>query len=438
MGIMNVIDNPFDFEDWVYDIYLDYIASINESQDVETDITNKVYKKSLQAQASNNASGTNNLVYAVAVNKMSKRFITASCGQEDSASTQDCMFNTIAAAAQLPKVVITERVGYTTIPEDNGVMYSRILQFIENNTNEGRWPRPSKDADGNIQWVVEYLDADGYIHPKTHNVENQDLVVNEGTTLIPKWVTYTPVWRMSNTTTPYKVKDLNGEYRQEWAPAFIIDPDGKPTRQLDERWYTHRDSLDLATLGFGHLITTNNGTSITVNGITFDDTYGDGLTDKQAVALFGVDLNKKIKSTQNVIGAKRWNYLAANFPAGNLILVDLMYNTNLGPAGFPSLCAAMGIPQIPKRDDKGKVVRNEKTGKIVYTGTWTSDFTPTPGFKFDLDTICTEFTRPQAGNRDEMMRQILIRERLTSYITLGGKVRKDIAPGPDGKYLKKN
>ena len=433
MGLMNIISNEYDLDNWIYDLFIKYILSINEFQIVETDITNKIYKENLQAQSTNNASGTNNLVYSIGINKMSKRSIVASCGQEDSVTTQDCMFSIIAATVPLPKVLVTERVGYTTIPYDNILMYSRILQFIENNTNEGRWPRPAKDADGNIKWVVEYIAPDKSIHSKTHNVENQDLVVNEGTTQNPIWITYTPVWRMSNTTTPYKVKDLNGDYRQLWQSQRVLDSAGNPTPYLDERWYTHRDSLGLATLGFGHLITANekNGTTLTVNGITFDDTYGDGLTDEQASDLFFNDLNKKIRLTQNVIGAKRWNYLAANFPAGVLILIDLMYNTKSGPAGFPNLCAAMGIPQTK--------IRSPKTGELVYGGGWDhSNFTPTPNFKFDLDEISAQLNRGQAGNRDEMMRQILIRERLTSFITLGGKVRKDIAPGPDGKYLKKS
>jgi hypothetical protein len=210
-------------------------------------------------------------------------------------------------------------------------------------------------------------------------ITGQNLVVDEvdGNGNIIS-ITYTPRWRMSNTTNPHKVKDLNGEYRQEWASQRILDSAGNPTTQLDYRWYTHRDSLNLATIGFGHLITDaeKNGTSITVNGTTFDDVYGDGLTDEQASDLFFKDLNKKIRLAQNVIGAKRWNYLAANFPAGNLILIDLMYNTKRGPAGFPNLCAAMGIPQTK--------IKDPTTGKPVYGGGWDhSNFTPTPNFKFD-------------------------------------------------------
>ena len=47
MGLMNIYPNEYNLDNWIYDLFLKYILSINEIQDVETDITNKIYKEIL-------------------------------------------------------------------------------------------------------------------------------------------------------------------------------------------------------------------------------------------------------------------------------------------------------------------------------------------------------------------------------------------------------
>ena len=438
MGLKNIISNEFIFDNWLYDFYIDHFIE-EYFQDIETDLTVKTYKENLQAQSTNNARGTNSLVYSLGINKMSKRSIVASCSEADGVSTQDCAFTTICASIPLPRIVLNQRVGFISIPEDNVYMYARFLKFIENNTDEGRWPKPAKDADGNIKWIVEYIAPDGSIRTKTHNVEAQDLVVdetNENGNIIS--ITYKPRWRLSNAekvNDRVKVKDLNKDFRQEWAPEFEVDSNGQPTRQFAYRWYVHYDSTGLSTLGFGHLIDDDqkDNRKITLGSTLFksnwDDTYGEGLTDAEIIELFGKDINRKIRVIQNIIGAKRWNYLAENCPQGIISLIEVGYNTKSGIAGYPSMCAAMGIPQ-----DR---VKDPKTGKIVWSGTWSSDFTPEKDFKPNLAEIAKQLQRSGTGNRDEMVRQIFILQNPTTFRTLGGTIRKDIVPDAEGSYLKK-
>jgi hypothetical protein len=446
MGIQNIYNFPFDLEDYLYDFYHDnFIDSGFQDIVTETETETETCKGKIQSQSNVNSRGTNSLVYSASTNKMSKRAIAGVC--PEFVSTQDCFFNAICASISLPRVVVTERVGFTSMPEDNVFMYARFLKYIENNTDEGRWSRPAKDANGKIQWVVEFIDANGSIRSKTHNVEGEDLVVNEGTELNPELVTYTPKMRLSNAVkvaNRVKVKDLNGKYRQQWASAFQLDEDGKPTRVIDNRWYVHYDSANLPTLGFGHLIDKkqkNYAKVITVGTEVFksnwDDFYGDGLTDNQIVELFAKDVNLKIKNVQNIIGAKRWNYLCANCPEGIIALIEVSYNTKKGVRGFPSMCAAMCIPQIPLLDAKGNPEINPTTGNIVYTGKWTEDFTPIKGCEPDLNKIAIELQRTGTGNRDEMVRQIFIKQILTTFRTLGADIRKDIVPDSKGIYLKK-
>jgi hypothetical protein len=155
------------------------------------------------------------------------------------------------------------------------------------------------------------------------------------------------------------VKDANGNPIQP--PRYFVSK--------RYRWFDHNDpfesktSLKNRTIGYGHVLTTNEVKTGTIkvrewtNGYLTSEVnniFTQGLRDDDVNDLLNLDTIKRVENVQKILGPERWNLLinggtinGMNYPphpAWAALLVNLQYNGgNTGIREWPQLLYSMGL-----------------------------------------------------------------------------------------------